>query len=107
MKKLKLLALPICMLFIASAYAKDSFRMANGRLISTGQQKPEVIALAGLPISTEVETIAVDEGSGEEPVKREVLTYKLNSTVGGEYLVVVRIENNIVVSVSSTQMSRL
>ena len=103
----------IVVLFVLSfflafgAQAAGSFRLDSGRLISTGQSKSEVLVLAGEPLYQEVETIAVDQGGDEDPVKREVLTYKLNGSIGGEYLVVVTLENNTVVAITSKQTSRM
>ncbi|MFD1215734.1 DUF2845 domain-containing protein [Microbulbifer celer] len=107
MKKLNLLVLLTAILYALSVNAAGSFRLASGKLISTGKSKSEVIAIAGAPMYQEVETIAVDEGVGNDPVKREVLTYKLRGDIGGMFLVVVTVENNTVVSVAATQESRL
>lgn len=87
--------------------AGTSFRLDTGKLLKEGQTKPEVIALAGAPLSQEIETIAVDDGRGGDPVKRETLTYRLNGTIGGMYLVVVVVENGNVVSIWSRQEERI
>lgn len=100
----------LCGLLLAatfSAHASGSFRLPNGKLIQTGASKQEVIAIAGAPIYAEVETVALDEGDGGNPVKREILTYRLRSSLGGMSLVVVTVENSKVVAVESKQESRL
>ena len=107
MKKFKLIFLLLILSLANIAYADSSFRLKTGKLISTGQSKSKVIALAGSPIYQEVETIGVDDGSGILPIKREILTFKLSGSIGGEYLVVVAVENNLVVSVTSSQETRL
>lgn len=97
----------IVIAFAGIAHADGSFRLPNGKLIQEGKSKQEVIYIAGPPMYQEVETIAVDDGSGGTPVKREILTYRLPSSLGGMSLVVVTIENNKVVSVESKQENRI
>lgn len=97
----------IIFIFSAHAHADGSFRLANGNLISEGQSKSELIAIAGPPIYQDVETIAVDQGVGGKPIKREILTYQLAGSIGGKYLVVITVDNNLVVAIEATQESRL
>lgn len=104
MKKLFLLVF-ITLSF--SSFATDSFRLENGDLILVGQSKSEVIALAGTPLDQDVTQIAVDNGQGGTPIKREVLTYKMKGSIGGLYLVMVTVENAKVVSVASKQQNRI
>lgn len=87
--------------------AKSSFRLENGKLLSIGQSKSEIFALAGAPIFKDVEQVAIDNGQDGSPVKREVLTYKLRGSIGGLYLVIVVVENNKVVSITSKQENRI
>lgn len=107
MKKYMLAVFVLGVSLALGAQASGSFRLESGRLISSGQSKSEVLMLAGEPLYQEVETIGVDQGNGSDPIKREVLTYKLNGSIGGEYLVVVTVENNEVVSITSKQASRM
>jgi hypothetical protein len=105
LKVVLFLALLSCALVAGAA---DSFRLANGSLISAGKSKAEVIALAGEPLYHDVETIAVDTGEGaRRPVKRESMTYRLPGSIGGMYLVVVTVENGSVVAVTAKQEGRL
>lgn len=106
MEKTKWLFL-LLLSFSLSANAAGSFRLISGKLLSAGQSKSEVVALAGPPLYQEVETIAIDQGSSDTPTKREVLTYQLPGSIGGESLVVITIENNAVISITSKQVSRL
>ncbi|MBB3062333.1 hypothetical protein [Microbulbifer rhizosphaerae] len=107
MKKLKIALFGVIVAIAFSAHAKGSFRLPNGKLILEGKSKQEIIYIAGAPMYQEVETIAVDEGTGGTPIKREILTYRLPGSLGGMSLVVVTIENNKVVSVESKQESRI
>ncbi|MBL4834926.1 MAG: DUF2845 domain-containing protein [Pseudomonas sp.] len=107
MKKILSAGLIVSLSVAFGAQAAGSFRLDSGRLISSGQSKSEVLVLAGEPLYQEVETIAVDQGGEGEPIKREVMTYKLNGSIGGEYVVVVTVENNEVVSVTSKQTDRM
>ncbi|WP_078085928.1 hypothetical protein [Microbulbifer mangrovi] len=107
MKQLKIVLFGALIAMTFTAHASGSFRLQNGKLIQEGKSKQEIIYIAGAPLYQEVETIAIDEGLGGDPVKREVLTYRLPGDIGGMYLVVVTIENNKVVSVDSRQEGRL
>lgn len=107
MKNLKIALFGALVAMACTAHASGSFRLENGKLIQEGKSKQEIIYIAGAPLYQEVETIAVDEGVGGDPVKREILTYRLTGDIGGMYLVVVTVENNKVVSVDSKQEGRL
>lgn len=90
-----------------SSYADGSFRLKSGKLLSTGSSKSDVIVLVGAPIYEETVTKAVDVGFKKKPVKVEILTYKLEGSIGGMYAVTVTIHNREVVSVESKQVGRL
>jgi len=90
-----------------SSYADGSFRLKSGKLLSTGSSKSEVIILVGSPIYEEEVTKAVDIGIKNIPVKVDILTYKLEGSIGGMYAVTVTIHNSKVVSVESKQVGRL
>jgi len=107
MKKFSLSILLLALFFTLAANAKNSFRLENGKILSVGKSKSEVMALAGSPINRDVERVAVDNGQGNHSVKREVLMYKLKGSIGGLYLVVVTVENNKVVSITSKQEDRI
>ncbi|MCQ3829167.1 hypothetical protein HXX02_06895 [Microbulbifer elongatus] len=107
MGKLKFTVFIMLLVAAFAANASGSFRLPNGKLIQEGKSKQEVIYLAGAPLYSEVETIAVDEGNGGTPIKREILTYRLPSSLGGMSLVIVTVENNTVVAVESKQESRM
>lgn len=107
MKKIRFLGCLLLLAVVFSAHASGNFRLTSGKLISAGKSKSEVIAIAGSPEYQDVETIAVDKGLGGHPIKREILVYRLEGSIGGMYSVVVTVENNIVVRVQSTQESRL
>lgn len=107
MNSVKLLILLSLLSFGLAANASGSFRLNSGKMISTGQSKAEVIALAGTPLYQDSETIAIDQGGTSTPIKREILTYKLRGSIGGDYLVVITLENNSAVSITSKQFSRL
>lgn len=107
LKALKTLIAISAVFYALSASASGSFRLSDGKLIAAGKSKSEVIAIAGAPVHQEVETIAVDVGQDRKPVKREILTYRLEGSIGGMYLVEVTLENGKVVSVTSKQEDRL
>lgn len=107
MRNLKVTLFGVLLAVAFSAQANGSFRLPNGKLIQEGKSKQEIIYIAGAPMYSEVQTIAVDEGNGGNPIKREILTYRLPSSLGGMSLVVVTIENNKVVGVESKPESRI
>jgi len=103
----KLILLLLSLFFTFNANAKSSFRLDNGKLLSVGQSKSEIIALAGVPIYQDVESEAIDNGQQTKPVKRELWIYKLEGSIGGLYYVEVSIENNEVVLITSKQENRI
>ena len=105
MNKLSIILLTLLLTF--NANAKSSFRLDNGKLLSVGQSKSELIALAGVPIYQDVESVAIDNGQRANPIKREVWMYKLEGSIGGLYYVEVSIENNKVVLITSKQEDRI
>jgi hypothetical protein len=107
MKKLSFSILILSLFLSMVVNAKSSFRLENGKLLSIGQSKSEIFALAGAPVFKDVEKVAIDKGQKRNPIKREVLTYKLRGSIGGLYLVVLTIENNKVVSIMSKQENRI
>ena len=107
MNKLGLSIILFTLLFTLNANAKSSFRLENGKLLSVGNSKSEIISLVGVPVYQDVEKVAIDTGQEGNPVKREVLMYKLKGSIGGIYLVVVTIENSRVVSIASKQEDRI
>lgn len=107
MNKLSLSIILFTLLFTLNANAKSSFRLENGKLLSVGNSKSEIISLVGVPVYQDVEKVAIDNGQEGNPVKREVLMYKLKGSIGGIYLVVITIENSKVVSIASKQEDRI
>lgn len=107
MKKCSLSILLLALFFSLAVHAKNSFRLESGKILSVGKSKSEIIALAGAPMYQDVEQVAIDNGQVGKSVKREVLMYKLKGSIGGLYLVVVTVENNNVVSISSKQEDRI
>ena len=97
----------LLLIIIFSCDVNASFRLKNGKLISVGSSKSEIISLVGSPLSKDVEQIAIDNGTVDNPIKREILTYQLKGSIGGLYLVVITVENNKVVSISSKQENRI
>ena len=90
-----------------SSYADSSFRLKSGKLLSTGSSKSEVIVLVGAPIYEEEVTKSVDVGFKNKPVKVDILTYKLEGSIGNMYAVTLTIRNSKVISVESKQIGRL
>lgn len=86
--------------------ASESFRLENGKLLLVGQSKSELISLAGVPLYEDVQTVAIDTGEGNSPTKKETLTYRLAGSIGGFYLVEVKLENSVVTSIIKKQEKR-
>ena len=83
------------------------FRLDDGKLLRCGMKRIDVIALAGEPVSKDVDTLGVDTG---EPVKGETIetwSYRLQGDIGGEYLVSLTLKAGKVVAISSKQLERI
>ncbi len=89
-------------LCIGIAQAGGSFRLANGKLLEEGQTVSEVIALAGKPLHKDVL-----RGHHRHSATTEKLSFELDGSIGGKYLVVVTVQGGIVQSVSAKQLDRL
>ena len=87
--------------------AACGFRLDDGKLLRCGMKRIDVIALAGEPVSKDVDTLGVDTG---EPVKGETIetwSYRLQGDIGGEYLVSLTLKAGKVVAISSKQLERI
>ena len=83
------------------------FRLDDGKLLRCGMKRIDVIALAGEPVSKDVDTLGVDTG---EPVKGETIetwSYRLQGDIGGEYMVSLTLKAGKVVAISSKQLERI
>lgn len=88
-----------------SAWASESFRLDNGKLIYTGMSKLALQNVAGQPISTE--TIQHLNKHGEHVDSDEQrFIYKLEGSIGGEYLVEARLSRGKVIALEVTQSNR-
>ncbi|SEH95242.1 Protein of unknown function [Rheinheimera pacifica] len=96
----------VALLFTAQASA-CGFRLSDGKLLSCGMTRIEVLSLAGEPLAKDVETLGVDIG---EPVKGttvETWSYRLKGDIGGEYLVSLTLRGGKVTAIDSKQQGRL
>lgn len=87
--------------------AACGFRLNDGKLLRCGMKRIDVVALAGEPVSKDVDTLGVDTG---EPVKGETIetwSYRLQGDIGGEYLVSLTLKAGKVVAISSKQLERI
>lgn len=94
------------LLFTAQASA-CGFRLSDGKLLSCGMTRIEVLSLAGEPLAKDVETLGVDIG---EPVKGttvETWSYRLKADIGGEYLVSLTLRGGKVTAINSIQLNRI
>lgn len=83
------------------------FRLDDGKLLRCGMKRIDVIALAGEPVSKDVDTLGVDTG---EPVKGETIetwSYRLQGDIGGEYMVSLTLKAGKVVAINSKQLERI
>ncbi|XQF93554.1 hypothetical protein ACOBV9_06970 [Pseudoalteromonas espejiana] len=107
MKKLSIFTFLLFIFVSSTVFAKGSFRLDNGNLLSVGKTKSDIIATVGAPIYEDVLNEAVDIGNGDKLIKKEEFTYKLKGSIGGMYIVLIRFENNIVTDIKSKQVGRL
>lgn len=100
------LAVTAVLMFSAQA-AACGFRLDDGKLLRCGMKRVDVMALAGEPLSKDVDTLGIDTG---EPVKGETTetwSYRLQGDIGGEYLVSLTLKAGKVVAISSKQLERI
>lgn len=94
------------LLFAAQANA-CGFRLSDGKLLSCGMTRIDVLSLAGEPVAKDIETLGVDVG---EPVKGKTIetwSYRLKGDIGGEYLVSLTLTAGKVTAINSKQQGRL
>lgn len=104
---MKLFYTAIVVLLFAAQASASGFRLSDGKLLSCGMTRIEVLSLAGEPVAKDVETLGVDIG---EPVKGttvETWSYRLKGDIGGEYLVSLTIKGGKVTAINSKQQGRL
>lgn len=97
----------VAALTFSTQAAACGFRLDDGKLLRCGMKRIDVIALAGEPVSKDVDTLGVDTG---EPVKGETIetwSYRLQGDIGGEYLVSLTLKAGKVVAISSKQLERI
>jgi len=85
------------------AKAGDSFRLRDGSLIREGMMSIEVISKLGPPLSKDTETtgISLDTNSGGQTI--EIWSYILEGSIGGSYLVQIKIKGGNIINVSTKQ----
>ncbi|MDR6982628.1 hypothetical protein J2X32_001246 [Rheinheimera pacifica] len=104
---MKLFYAAIVVLLFAAQASACGFRLSDGKLLSCGMTRIEVLSLAGEPVARDVETLGVDIG---EPVKGttvETWSYRLKGDIGGEYLVSLTLRGGKVTAIDSKQQGRL
>ncbi|WP_368873294.1 hypothetical protein [Shewanella algae] len=104
MKKL-LLFLSLCLLALP-AIACDSFRLKDGKLLHCGMSRIKLLELAGSPMDKYTQTLGVDSGRATAGKTVEVWSYRLQGSIGGEYLTVT-LSNGQVQNIVSEQQDRL
>lgn len=86
-----------------SAASANAFRLANGKLLSTGMTQLELVAQAGTPLSVEDETV---RELGETRVVKQRLTFELEGDIGGRYWVQATLQQGNVVALEVIQQNR-
>jgi len=106
MKYIKHIAMLFCVgLSVASVSAASTtaFRLASGKLLSTGMTQLELMHLAGTPLSVEDETV---REFGETRVVKQRLTFELDGDIGGRYWVQATVQQGKVVALEVIQQNR-
>ncbi|XQF89971.1 hypothetical protein ACOBV8_15435 [Pseudoalteromonas espejiana] len=73
MKKLSIFTFLLFIFVSSTVFAKGSFRLDNGNLLSVGKTKSDIIATVGAPIYEDVLNEAVDIGNGDKLIKKKSL----------------------------------
>ncbi|MCC5852945.1 MAG: DUF2845 domain-containing protein, partial [Alkalimonas sp.] len=82
------------------------FRLSDGRLLSCGMSRIELLDRAGEPLSKDVEVHAVSQEPTVAGRRVETWSYMLKGDIGGNYLVSIRLENGRVTAIESQQQRR-
>jgi|GEM_PF-629574 len=90
-----------------NALAANSFRLHNGRLITTGMTQVEVLDLIGEPLSrdTHIQALSLDGVAAGKSV--ETWSYLLQGSIGGEFYLTLTLENGLVTMVHFKQRGRI
>ncbi|EKT4487838.1 hypothetical protein [Shewanella algae] len=91
--------------FVGSAC--DSFRLKDGKLLHCGMSRIKLLELAGSPMDKYTQTLGVDSGRATAGKTVEVWSYRLQGSIGGEYLLTVTLSNGQVQNIVSEQQDRL
>ncbi len=83
-------------LLLCTAAAADSFRFGNGRIVTDGMSRAEVLVRIGPPLSRETLSIGINNVES-----RELWLYRTEGAVAGEYLVTIIVQGDRVVEIRS------
>ena len=103
MKKIILVSL---LLVSSAALSGQSFRLADGDLVYTGMTKIEVLEKLGAPMMKDVQSVGINKGDQQQGKKIEVWSYKVDGSIGGEYLVSVTFKGDKATDINSIQKNR-
>jgi hypothetical protein len=104
------LSIYLCLALLLASFnsqAGNSFRLENGRLITTGMSSIEVLDLIGEPLTrdTRAQGLSLDQVFVGKTI--ETWSYLITGSIGGEYYLTLIIEDGIVAEVYSKQRGRL
>ncbi len=90
-----------------NSHSGNSFRLQNGRLITTGMSSLEILDLIGEPLTreTRAQGLSLDQVFVGKTI--ETWSYLIMGSIGGEYYLTLTMEDGIVAAVNSKQRDRL
>ena len=97
----------ILLLVSFNSQAANSFRIQNGRLITTGMSSLEILDLIGEPLTRETRTQGLSLDNVFTGKTIEIWSYLITGSIGGEYYLTLTLEDGIVAAVNSKQRDRL
>lgn len=100
------LVLLLPLTFMTFSAEACGFRLSDGRLLSCGMSRIELLDRAGEPLSKDVEVHAVSDEPAVAGRRVETWSYIVKGDIGGNYLVSIRLENGRVTAIESQQQRR-
>lgn len=101
-----LTCISISTLIVSAQASACGFRLSNGKLLSCGMPRIEVLALAGQPQAKDVETLGVDTGEPIQGETKEKWSYQLKNDMGNDYLVSLTLQAGKVTAIWTKQQNR-
>ena len=104
--RILILLLASITMFSSFAASACGFRLQDGKLLTCGMSRIELLDRAGEPVSKDVEVHAVSIEPGQAGQRIETWSYILPGSIGGNYLVSITLVQGKITAIESRQQRR-